>query len=320
MTEKIKVGIIRGGTGGNYASSLKKGGNIISHINENLSDKYKTVDIFIDKNGNWHANGLPIIPADLVRKVDIVWDTSEHPSAFIALNNFSIPNLGRGHFLKVLENNNDMLRKHMKEIGVQMPRSMVLPLYQKDFDGLRERYVIKKAKEIFEKFSSPWVVKSFTPDSNMGIHLVKTFPELVDAIEDGVKHEKSILVEEFIDGKVASIHSVSSFRGQDIYIFPLKDISIEEKVPTPKGVGILTESVGKKINDIIKNLHKHLAVEYYLKSNFIFHPRRGFFLTDIDFLPDLRDGSHFEESCEFVGAKMHHVVEHILEKALNKKI
>jgi len=46
---KIKVGILRGGTGEHYASSLREGGNIISHIFENLSDKYRTVDINIEQ-------------------------------------------------------------------------------------------------------------------------------------------------------------------------------------------------------------------------------------------------------------------------------
>ena len=51
----------------------------------------------------------------------------------------------------------------MKSVGVQMPRSMVLPVYQKDFDGPRERYAIKKAKEVHEKFGAPWMVKSLLP-------------------------------------------------------------------------------------------------------------------------------------------------------------
>ena len=309
---KIKVGILRGGTGEHYATSLREGGNIISHIFENLSDKYQTIDIFIDKNGNWHINGLPITPADLAYKIDVIWNSSEHPSLSVTLDNFSIPNIGKGHFLKVLENNNDMLRKYMEEIGVQMPRSILLPLYQKDFDGPREKYAIKKAKEVFEKFSAPWIVKSFTPNSNMGVHLAKTFGELSEAIEDGVAHNKSILVEEFIAGKPSSVHSIAGFRGEDIYVLP------PQNLPTRRAD--FTADEKNKIINFAKNLHKHLAAEHYLKSDFILHPRRGFFLTSIGFLPDLKKGSHFDQSCEFVGAKMHHIIEHILEKALDEKI
>ena len=72
----------------------------------------------------------------------------------------------------------------------------------------------------------------------------------------------------------------------------------------------------EKIIKITKDLHRHLGVEHYLKSNFVLHSRMGVFVTDISFSPDLRKDSHFHQACEFVGAKVHHIVEHILERAL----
>ena len=281
MIEKIKVGIIRGGANEHYTSSLQKGGDLISHIFENLSEKYKVVDILIDKKGIWHLNGIPTKPADLVRKIDVVWDTSEHPSSSITLDNFSIPNVGRGYFLKVLESNNDMLRKHMKEIGIQMPRSIVSP---------------KNAREIFEKFSAPWIVKI-----NNEIKLVKTFNELAETIKD----KNNIVIEEFIAGKPSTVHSIAGFRGESIYILPPQNFATNEK---------------EKVINFAKDLHKHLITEHYLKSDFVLHPKRGFFLTNIESIPDLRKGSHFEQSCQYIGAEMHHILEHILDKTLNKKI
>ena len=302
--KKIKrVGVLRGGAGKHYASSLQKGGEIISCIFENLGDKYKTFDILVDKDYVWHLNGVPINPGDLSNKVDIVWNTS-HPSFSNILESLSIPHVGTGYFSFALQNSKDYLREHVKEIGVQMPKSIVFPLYQKDFDGPIESYATKKAKEVFEKFAGPWIVKTFTPDSNMGIHLAKTFLELVDAIEDGVNHEKSILVEEFILGKIASVHSVPKFRGEDIYTFPLGNsfgvFSVEEK---------------EKIAMLAKKLHKHLGAKHYLKSDFVLSPRGKVYLLQIDGTPDLNPNSHFGEVCESVGAKMSHVIEHILEQA-----
>ncbi len=125
---KKRVGIVRGGTGDQYTFSLRKGGDIISHISENLGDKYKTVDILVDREGVWHVNGVKVLPADLVHKVDVVWNTSE-PGIATTLDNFSIPNVGLNSFSSSLANSRDILREHMKEIGVNMPRSIILPLY-----------------------------------------------------------------------------------------------------------------------------------------------------------------------------------------------
>jgi D-alanine-D-alanine ligase-like ATP-grasp enzyme len=280
MSDNVKkrVGILRGGAGKHYESSLRKGGEIISHILENLSDKYKTIDILIDKEGVWHINGIPIKPADLMHKVDIVWNTSRHPGSTMALNSLAIPNIGDASFLGFSDINNDILRAHIKNIGIRMPKSIISP---------------RNAREVFEKFSSPWIVKI-----NNEIRLAKTFNELAETIKD----KNNVIIEEFILGRVFSVHSLTGFRGEDVYVFPPKDFATNEK---------------EKIITLVKDLHKHLGVKHYLKSDLIFHPKKGFFLTSVDFSPDFRKGSHFEQSCQYVGAEIYHIIEHILEKRLS---
>ena len=300
---KKRIGIIRGGDKEHYASSLEKGGDIILYIFENFTHKYKPVDILIDKDYVWHLNGLPINPADLMNRVDVVWNTS-HPSFSNVVESLSIPNLGLNPFSKTLSSSKEMLKNHMNKIGFRMPRSIVLPVYQRDFDGPQERYSIKKAKEVFEKFPSPWIVRSFTDNPNMGIHLAKTFGELAGAIEDGLQHGTSILVEEFIRGNIASVHSLSKFRGEDVYVFPPLNI-----------FGEISHAEKEKLAQIVKELHKHIGAKHYLKSSFILSGRGQVYLTHIDATPDLKAGSYFSKACESVGTKMFHVVEHMLEQA-----
>jgi hypothetical protein len=138
----------------------------------------------------------------------------------------------------------------------------------------------------------------------MGIHLAKTFPELVDSIEDGVKHERSILVEEFIAGKVASVHSVPMFRNEEIYIFPLGN-----------SFGIFSNEEKEKLSNLVKILHKHIGAKHYLKSDFVLTPRGKVYLLQIEEIPDLKPDSHFSQVCISVGANTHNVVEHILDSA-----
>ncbi|MSU44933.1 hypothetical protein EXS45_02025 [Candidatus Nomurabacteria bacterium] len=137
----------------------------------------------------------------------------------------------------------------------------------------------------------------------MAIHLAKTFNELVAGIEDGVKHEKSILVEEFISGKIASVHSVPDFRGEKIYIFPLGN-AFGNFLPTEK----------ERFVGIAKDLHNHLGAKHYLKSNFILNSKGKVYLLDFESTLDLNPDSHFSQVCNSVGAKAHHVVEHILDR------
>lgn len=272
-----RIGILRGGAGRHYESSLKKGGDIISYIHENLADKYKPLDILIDKDHIWHFNGVPVNPGDLVHKVDLTWNLS-HPSFSNILESLSIPNLGSGSFLGALLGNRETFKKYVKDIEVHIPRHILSP---------------KSAREVFEKISPPWIVNN---------KLIKTFPELVDSIEDGVLHGQSIVVEEFISGTPSCAHSIANFRDEAVYVLPPDNLSTIDK---------------EKIIIITKILHKHLNVKHYLKLDFTLNPKRGVFLTSVEFVPDLRIGSHLEKSCESVGAKMHHIVEHILESTLS---
>ncbi len=305
-----RIGVLRGGADNenqNYETSLREGGDFISYVVENLSDNYKPVDILVDKDGVWHLGGRPILPADLMHRVDIIWNTS-HPSHSHILEDFSIPHVRASESSSPWSKSREMLREHIANIGVKMPRSIVFPLYQKDFDGPKEKYALNKAKEVLEKFSPPWIVKSFTPNTNMGIHLAKTFAELVRGIEDGLAQERSILIEEFIMGKAASVHSLSDFRGQDVYTFPL---IIFKNIPHN-----LSYSEKEKVLTLAEKLHKHLGVEHYLKSDFVLHRNGNIYVTGINFSPNLKTGSHFCDSCESIGVKTNQVVEHILNQVL----
>ena len=298
---------MRGGAGKQYQTSLKRGGNIISYIFDRFPDKYKIVDILIDKDHIWHLGGLPISPSDLSPRVDIVWNTT-HPSFSNILNSLNIPNISSSSFSSSLVNSQEMLRKHMVQIGISIPRSIVLPIYQKDFSGPPEKYAIKKAREVFGKFSSPWVVRSFMPGEDkteMNVHLAQTFEELVDAISEGVVRETSILVEEFIAGKVVSIHCVPHFRGEELYIFPTVEV-----------FGNFSQEDKKMLTILAKDLYHHLGAKHYLKSNLLLDKRGKVYLLDFEFTPNLKSYSHFSQACESASAKMHDVVEHILEQAL----
>src|SRR3989344_1705886 len=279
-----------GGTDDNYYSSIKEGGKIIAHIFENLKGHFRPLDMLVDRDGVWHISGRPISPSELSNKVDVVWNTI-HPSFSEIMRGMGIPSIEAPAFGSTLKKSGEMLREHMKQVGVKMPRTVLLPLYQEDFDlppprlrqgaaDPKKQYAKNKAREVYEKFSSPWIVKSFTPENSMAIHLAKTLPELERAIEDGVNHgdspdvkpgssilinqNRDILVEEFIGGKAGALHSLSGFRNEDVYVFPPGGFSEEEK---------------EKLIELAENLHRHIGAPHYLKTDFILHPRGVIYVT-----------------------------------------
>src|SRR3989344_8279876 len=132
-----RIGILRGWDAEYYNTSLKKGGEVILHLHENLADKYKPVDILIDREYMWYVNGLPINPSELVNKIDIAWNFS-HPSVSNILESLAIPHIRNvSLFGNGQHQGRELLREHMKKIGVPMPRQVISP---------------KNAQEVFEKF------------------------------------------------------------------------------------------------------------------------------------------------------------------------
>jgi len=307
---KIKVGILRGGEGPHYDQSITDGAEIISFILNRLPFDYIPVDILVDREGVWHLGGLPIKPADVLLKVDIIWNVS-NPTFNTLLADIGIPIIGANVFPFGLNTSKGMLREHMKMIGVKVPQSIVIPVYQSDFDGDKEKYILKKAREVHGKFSSPWIIKSFTESSMTGIHVARTFPELITALTDIIDHDKSVLVEEFIAGKTARVHSVTGIRGEDIYSF----------VPHELNHGFFTHNTltyeeKEMLTRLAKQIHQHIGAGSYSGITFIMSPTRGIQVSRISLVPDLDKESHFCKSCETVGLKASHVVDHILEKAL----
>ena len=122
------------------------------------------------------------------------------------------------------------------------------------------------------------------------------------SIEDIVNHDKSILVEEFIDGREISTHTISGFRGKDVYTMPvLEKISVLEK---------------EKLSKMLIDIHNHLNIKHYLNSTFVLHSKRGFFLKHIDFFPDIKKDSHFHKTVLYIGSSPKQIVEHLIEQVL----
>lgn len=306
---KIRLGIIRGGSGEHYERSLKEGGLLLAQVLENLSHKFLPVDIFVDKDCVWHMNGLPIKMAELPSKVEMIWDAT-YPSSSLILQNLGMPVYSVPFFAHSINQSKEMLREHMQKIGVNIPNSFVIPAYQEDIDGEKEKFIIKKAKEVFEKFSSPWTVKSFYNIPDMGIHIAKTFPELVFALRDAIAHDTSILVEEYIEGKRGGVHSVAGFRNQDLYSLP----PLEIKDGSVASVSNFTNTEKEKLSSLVRDIHEHLGVEHYLYINFVFNKNRGLFIDNISFMPCFEKDSHLSSSCLAIGAKDYVITEHILDR------
>jgi hypothetical protein len=206
-----RVGIIRHIENKN----LEKINNLFDIFQNELSDKYKVVDIYIDENNIWHSLGIPVLPMDLYHRVDIFWNEND-PHIMQTLSHIGIPHISKNPFHSLLENNKNNLQKYLQSLNISTPRNFIIPPYQKDFDQDLNTYVMQKAKEVWNKFSPPYTLHT-SSENNLATFVVKTFPELYERMYELLAKGDNVLVEEIILGEKHTSYFLPKFRNQDYY-------------------------------------------------------------------------------------------------------
>jgi D-alanine-D-alanine ligase len=332
----IRVGVIRGGISGEYDVSLETGGHILSHLrDEKYKDIYKPVDIFIDYDGLWHMNGLPSSLEKIFHSVDIVFNAlhgeyGEDGKIQQILDHWKVPYTGSHAFPSALSFNKALAKEEFAKLGINTPKHILFPAYLEDLDGPRDSYALDKAGEVMSRLPPPWIVKPLTGGSSMGIHVCKTFPDLVRAFEVGSISHSSVLVEEMIIGREATVGVIDNFRGQSLYALPPVEIHLPEykdffdydtKRECDYGA-ICPSNFSNKDKELLENyarlIHKGMNLRHYSRSDFIIHPKKGIYAIEVNTLPGLNHNSVLPKALDSVGASMHEFINHIIHLARTK--
>ncbi|MFA6251441.1 MAG: D-alanine--D-alanine ligase [Candidatus Paceibacterota bacterium] len=333
----IKVGVIRGGISGEYEVSLASGAQVLEHLrSDKMNKKYKPVDIFIDRDGIWHVSGIPTTMDKIIHKVDVIvnalhGDYGEDGKVQQLLEQWGIPYTGSGPFASAIGYNKLLTKQEFSKLGINTPRHILFPAYQEDFDGPKDKYALSKAREVLERLPPPWIVKPLTGGSSMGMHICKTFQSLIDAFKDGVNGKVSVLVEEFIKGKEATVGVIDNFRGKDIYTLP----PIEIRIPKTSAFfdnevkyngqsqeicpGNFTDTEKEELERLASLIHTGLDLSHYSRSDFIIHPKRGIFALEVNTLPGLTGESLMPKALKAVGSDLPEFIEHIIKLAKNRR-
>jgi len=315
---KIKVGVLRGGMGHEYDVSLKTGGNVL----KSLPDKYKGYDILITKDGLWHLDGVQILPVELTRRVDVIFNAlhgeyGEDGKVQQILNIIGVPYTGSAAFSSSIAMNKVLAKDYFKNIGIKTPASEIVC---KD-DSIQE-----KAFSIFRTFPQPSIVKPVSGGSSVGVYKAGNYDELLNAIEKAMRISDTVMVEEYVSGREATCGVVENFRGEECYAFPPTEILTPEHDffnYEAKYDGTVDEvcpgNFSKKDRDDLiktaKSAHKVLGLRHYSRSDFMLSPR-GIYILETNTLPGLTGESLLPKSLEAVGSNMPEFLDHIITLAI----
>ncbi len=321
--KKKRVGILRGGPSSEYEVSLKTGKSVI----DNLADRYEVVDVFIDKEGTWHDQGVPITPEKLFKKVDVVFNAlhgsyGEDGTVQKILDRFNIPYTGSKTLASAMGMNKVLSKNIYKNFKLKTP---IYTTISKENNSLPE--ILK----LFKTFPMPVIVKPVSGGSSVGTAIARTLSDLEEAVDEALKYSDIALIEEFISGKEATCGVIDNFRNESVYSL----IPVEIRKPTESSFfdynakysgqsqeicpGNFTAVEKQMIQKIAIDAHKALGLRHYSRSDFIVHPKRGIYILETNTLPGLTGESLLPKSLQAVGCSLPDFLDHLIKLALDGK-
>lgn len=319
---KYRIAILRGGPSNEHEVSLQSG----NHIIQILSPHHFVIDIVVDKEGVWHAQGVPILPAHALKHIDVVINAlhgtyGEDGKVQQILDHVGVPYTGSTSFASALGINKWRSKELFKIAGIKTARATLVS---------SENDISTQALEIFKNFSLPVIIKPISSGSSIGVSIGRDLESIEQALTSVFNYSKTAIVEEFIKGKEATCVIAENFRNQKYYAFPPIEIIKHTDVTfdnTMKYNGLTDERCPGNFTDVEKQklmraatlAHQAIGARHYSRSDFIVHPTRGIYILEINTLPGFTENSLLLKALEAVGANTKEFIEHIIDLSINKK-
>jgi len=293
----MRIAVLRGGPSNHYDASLRTGEEVLSVLRQG-PERYKPLDIFISRDGNWHVMGRVLEPHDALRHVDLVWNAlhgeyGEDGKMNKLLTQMNISHTGSERLGLALATHKDLARKAYIASGLLTPRYQVLGGHVTP-----EELVV-----IFRSYVHPVIVRPVSGKTGFGSKLVHNFEHLKDAVSEAFKHGARVMVEELVRGKEATCSIVENFRGRSHYIL----------LPYPP---VFKSETHKEIEQMAELAHRSLGLRHYSSSHFVVTPKGKIYILETSALPELSPDSHLSKSLQNIGASHKEFVNHVISLAV----
>jgi len=318
---RTTVGVLRGGTSGEYDASLKTGAVILNELPE---DRYDTRDIFIDKSGLWHLRGMPVEPGRALAQLDVVLNAlhggvGEDGTVQRILERAGVPFAGSRALSSGLSYNKIRARQIFRDAGIRGPQSIAFSLER----GLS---TAEMARTVFAQFGPPYVVKPPTDGGGIGILIAESVVQLPDALGDILDAYGAALVEEYIRGREATVALLEDFRGDALYAFPPARVHVPEGVRTIDALQArkpiryaapsdFSHEEKEDLMAIARAAHKALALSHFSRADIMVTARGVPYLLEVNATPKLHEGAALPAMLESVGSSVREFLEHSIELA-----
>ncbi len=219
MSKLINLVLLYGGKSGEHEVSLVSAASVLRHLN---ADKYTIIPIAMDKNGQFHLHSyqdllnykdkLPVVTEQsrplesflhngcMAVDADVVFPVVHGPlyedgclQGLLELADVAF--VGCDVLPSAIGMDKDMARRVACINGLKSAQYKVLSIHTTATE--RQQF----CSDVSEELGWPLFVKPCSLGSSVGIHKAKNMAELAAAVDDALRYDEEILVEQFIQGR-----------------------------------------------------------------------------------------------------------------------
>lgn len=315
---KKKIAILYGGRSVEHGVSINSARNIFQYID---LARFEPVPIGISLNGTWYKTNTiskeietgeelslqlnPASPSFITRsgnsfKVDLVFPVlhgtdGEDGSIQGLLKAMDIPMIGTGVAGSAMSMSKLVAKRLLKEAG--LPVNNFLYSYYAD----KKQFTFE---EIEKQLGLPFMVKSASLGSSVGVSKVKTKADFTKALQDSYRYDDCVLFEEFIEGReiecaiLGNDPALASMPGEIIISSNYEFYTFDAKYVDGAAVSIdvpakLDSSIAEKIRTVSVKAYQALGCEDFSRVDLFLTKKGEVYVNEINTIPGFTNSSMF---------------------------
>lgn len=347
-SEKLRIAVLFGGRSEEHDVSILSATNVLSALDP---EKYDVVPVFVTREGQWllssFQDGVPerpeggtevcLMPGGRGRmtafpvdgapyelpEIDILFpvlhglhgeDGSVQGLAAVA----GVPLAGCGILGSAVALDKDIAKRLMKEAGLPVARSVTL-----------HTGAVATFAEIGRQLGLPVFVKPARQGSSVGVSKVMTPDDYDAAVAEGFKHDRKLLVEEFIQGReiecavleepdgslfVSRPGEIVPAESHGFYTYDAKyvdDKGAELKVPAD-----LPEEIEARMRDMAAKAFRALGCDGMVRADFFVTAEMRILVNELNTIPGFTDISMYSKAMAASGVGYSEVIDRLIAQGL----
>ena len=341
---KIKVAILYGGRSVEHGVSINSARNIFEFIDRK---KFTPIPIGITETGQWHLTsgvnktiskgkkisvtlnpgkarfhaGSKQISFDVVFPV-LHGTDGEDGSIQGMLKALDLPVVGSSVLGSSLSMNKIVAKRLLRDAGLPVTDFIPLGFYDKKKPSF---------EEIEKQLGLPFMVKSASLGSSVGVSKVKSKKEFTKAVKDSFQYDDELLFERYVKGReiecaiLGNTPPVASFPGEIIISKEYEFYTFDAKYVDGKAVSIhvpaqLSVDVADTIRDLSVRAFQALKCEDYARVDLFYAESGELYVNEINTIPGFTNSSMFPMMWRERGISFTNLISRLIELALDRTL